>query len=68
MIAMGHRLLGIIEIARRSDGASVSAMSASLRRDALAPLDQSARHALCAAYSAQVEIAEIEKVRRGFSR
>jgi hypothetical protein len=68
MIAMGHRLLGIIDIARRGDGASVSATSASMRLDALAPLDQSARHALCAGYSAQVELAEIEKVRRGFSR
>jgi hypothetical protein len=67
MIATGHRLRGIVELAQRTDGASVSATAAKMRRDALHPLDQAARYALCAAYSAQVESAEIEKLRRGFT-
>ena len=68
MIASGHRLRGIVDLARRTDGAGVSASSANLRRDALTPLDQAARYALCAAYSAQVELVELDKLRRGFSR
>jgi hypothetical protein len=68
MIASGHRLRGIVEIAQRTDGASVSATAANMRRDALTPLDQAARYALCAAYSAQVELTEIDKARRGFTR
>ncbi len=68
MIASGHRLRGIVDLARRTDGAGASASSANLRRDALTPLDQAARYALCAAYSAQVELVELDKLRRGFSR
>ena len=67
MIASGHRLRGIVDIAQRTDGASVSATAANMRRDALHPLDQAARYALCAAYSAQVEYSEVDKARRGFT-
>jgi hypothetical protein len=54
-IATATRLLGVVEIAAETDGAAVTATSAAQRRDALRPLRITARHALCAAYSAALE-------------
>jgi hypothetical protein len=63
MIASGSRLLAIVDLAQRTDGASVSATSADMRRAALRPLGQAARYALCAGYSAQAEELELAKLR-----
>jgi hypothetical protein len=67
MIASGSRLMAIVELAQRTDGASVSATSAELRRAALRPLHQAARYAICAGYSAQAEERELHKLRRPFT-
>ena len=63
MIASGTRLMAIVDLAQQTDGASVSATSADLRRSALRPLQQAARYAICAGYSAQSEELELEKLR-----
>jgi hypothetical protein len=49
------RLLGVLALAVESDGAAVTSAEAQARAEALRPLRRAARHALCAAYSADVE-------------
>jgi len=67
MIASASRLMAIVELAQRTDGAAVSATSADRRREALRPLERAARYALCAGYSAQAEERELDKLRRDLS-
>jgi hypothetical protein len=55
LVATATRLLGILDIAAETDGASVTASEALRRATALRPLRTSARYALCAAYSATAE-------------
>ena len=63
MIASASRLMAIVQLAQSTDGASVSATAADLRRDALRPLERAARYALCAGYSAEAEERELKKLR-----
>ena len=67
MIASGSRLLAIVALAQRTDGATVSATAADRRREAFRPIERAARYALCAGYSAQAEERELDKLRRGLS-
>ena len=67
MIASGSRLLAIVELAQRTEGATVSATAAERRRDAFRPIERAARYALCAGYSAQAEERELDKLRRDLS-
>ena len=55
LIATASRLLGVLDLAMETDGASVTASEASQRLVALRPLRTAARQALCSAYSAASE-------------
>jgi hypothetical protein len=56
LVATATRLLGILDIAAETDGAAVTASESLRRTTALRPLRTAARYALCAAYSAAVEV------------
>ncbi|MFN8148114.1 MAG: hypothetical protein U0R76_11685 [Candidatus Nanopelagicales bacterium] len=49
------RLVGILSVAADADSAAVTAVEAQRRAEAIRPLRRTARHALCAAWSAAVE-------------
>lgn len=49
------RLVGILSVAADADSAAVTAAEAQRRAEAIRPLRRTARHALCAAWSAAVE-------------
>lgn len=54
-VVQAARLLGILEVAGSTDGAAVTAGEAAARAATLRPLRAAARHALCAACSADAE-------------
>ena len=49
------RLLGILQVAATTEGAAVTAGEIAARAETLRPLRAAARHALCAACSAEAE-------------
>lgn len=54
-VVQAARLLGILDVAGSTDGAAVTAGELAARAETLRPLRAAARHALCAACSAQAE-------------
>lgn len=64
-IVQAARLLGILDVAASTDGAAVTAAEAVARAETLRPLRAAARHALCAACSAQAEPEPVRKAWHG---
>lgn len=54
-VVQAARLLGILQVAASTEGAAVTAAEIAARAETLRPLRAAARHALCAACSAQAE-------------
>jgi hypothetical protein len=64
-VVQAARLLGILDVASATDGAAVTAGEAVARAETLRPLRAAARHALCAASSAQAEPEPVRKAWHG---
>lgn len=60
-VVQAARLLGILDVAASTEGAAVTAAEAAARAGTLRPLRAAARHALCAACSAQAEPEPVRK-------
>jgi hypothetical protein len=55
LVESATRLAAVVALATEDDGAAVTAGEAHSRREALRPLSEAARHALCAGYGAGAE-------------